>query len=153
ERVRPLYFERIVPWEVGETYNRSELNEARERLYESGLFSAAELSPGEEVDEEGRVPIDITVTERKHRTIGAGVDYSTDEGPGATVQWEHRNLDGLGRQLRLEARLSTLLSRIYGEYRLPWYRRAGQSLVYSAEIAGEDTDAYDSQRFVTAVRI
>lgn len=153
EKVLPRYVERIVPWEVGETYNRSELNEARERLYESGLFSSAQLAPSEELDENGRVPITIDVTERKHRTISAGVDFSTDEGPGATGQWEHRNLDGLGRQLQLEVRASTLLSRIHGEYRLPWFRRTGQSLVYTAELADEDTDAFDSQRFVTTVRV
>ncbi|MEX2016241.1 MAG: BamA/TamA family outer membrane protein, partial [Candidatus Hydrogenedentales bacterium] len=153
EHVRERYLERLVPWEPGQRYSRSELDVARERMFGSGLFSTAEIYPAEEVGEDGRVPIDVIVTERPRRTIGAGLSFSTDEGPGAEVLWEHRNLDGLGRQLRLEARASTLLSQLRAEYRLPYFRRLGQSLVYSFEIAYEDTDAYDSSRIENVVRI
>ena len=34
----------------------------------------------------------VTLAERKHRSVGFGLDYRSDDGPGARAFWEHRNL-------------------------------------------------------------
>jgi translocation and assembly module TamA len=45
---------------------------ARASLRETGLFSTVQVALGEAPDADGRLPVTIDVTERKHRSIGLG---------------------------------------------------------------------------------
>jgi translocation and assembly module TamA len=60
-------------------------------------------------DASGSAPVIVEVSERKPRTIGAGVNYASTEGAGGDVYWVHRNLFGEAETLRLEARIGRVL--------------------------------------------
>ena len=85
------------------------------------------------VDSEGQVPVTVNVTERKHRSIGVGVRYRTDEGPGGNVSWEHRNLFGQGEQVAVEA--DGVVHRRAADRHLPQagIRRRNQALLGEAQ--------------------
>jgi len=141
---------RLVPWQQGELFQQAQLDTFQSRLYDTALFSMVRLAPEDAVTN-GEMPITLEVTERKHRTISAGISYTTDFGLGVQGDWEHRNIHGLGRRLTLEARLNKLLSEFSANYHVPRFRRDNQSLTSRIEVARERTDAFDSDRIVARI--
>ncbi|MDY6955180.1 MAG: hypothetical protein SWE60_27060, partial [Thermodesulfobacteriota bacterium] len=72
-----------MPWEEGDAYDADLLSEIQSRLTKTGLFAMVRVAHGQHLDEGGLLPITIRLTERKQRSVGVGVSYKTDEGPGA----------------------------------------------------------------------
>lgn len=142
--------ERVVlsqlPWREGDVFQGRLLRKAQKQLYETGLFALVRIDPAEEAAPDGRAPIQIQVTERKHRTVGAGIHYRTDEGIGTRFLWEHRNVRGLGRRLRLEADLSQTVYDAAVSYRLDRFRRDDQSLLLTLGAGEISPDAYTSRQ-------
>jgi len=152
ESVREDYLYRILEWEEGRPYDRRETERLRRRLSRTELFDQVLVETPEAVDERGELPVTVEVSERAHRTIGAGLSYSTDEdGPGAEVFWEHRNLFSEGERLRLEAGGTRPRQRFSANFRKPNYLRLDQSLLLENELRHERSDAFDeltSQHFL-----
>lgn len=144
DKVKPVVAERLVPWEADAWYDEREVTTYRRRLYETGLFSTATVNPGTTAD--GAVPLLADVTERHHRTVGLGLEYKTDTGPGAQVEWQHRNIAGMGHRLSVNASLGTELRKLELRYGVDHFRRYDQNLVATFEVAQEERDAYDSDR-------
>jgi translocation and assembly module TamA len=90
-------------WRQGELITPTRLTEARNSLRETGLFTSVQIDIADTPDAQGQLPVTIDLIERKHRSIGLGVRYRTDEGPGGSVSWEHRNMFGRGEQVAVEA--------------------------------------------------
>jgi translocation and assembly module TamA len=120
------------------------MEQAQRKLRASGLFSIVRIETTREPDEQGRVPITLTLQERKHRSVGAGLSYQTDEGFGATASWENRNLLGGGEKLGLKATYSNFT--LSGEAGLlkPFFVRPDQTLRLWTKIARDTPDAYTS---------
>lgn len=148
ETVRDLAIRRMIPWAEGECFHASQVDEAEAALIKSGLFATTEITPASAPDAKGQVPVTVEVKERFHRTIKAGVSYMTDEGPGVSAGWEHRNLFGGGEKLEALAVVSTLEYSLEGNYTEPYFFRKDQSLKLGARIAHEEPDAYTSDNTV-----
>ncbi|MCI5048315.1 MAG: autotransporter assembly complex protein TamA [Aquisalinus sp.] len=103
EQTEPGFIERYVTWEAGTTYRRSKTASYRDALVETGLFREVSVNPQKPLAD-GTVDILVTVSERKRRTVGAGVSFATDVGAGVQLFWENRNL--FGRANRLSTRLT-----------------------------------------------
>jgi translocation and assembly module TamA len=134
-----------IPWREGQPFDRRLLNEARNRLVALDLFSIVRFSTAEKVDDQGRLPVVLTVVERRHRTFRGGLSYTTDTGPGAKVSWQHRNMRRRGERLDLGVTASPLSQSLSGAFLIRDYLRMNQSLQMEAEFSREDTDAYLSQ--------
>lgn len=152
ESVREDYLHRILEWEEGRPYDRRETERLRQRLAATELFDQVLVETPETLDERDELPVTVEVAERAHRTIGAGLSYSTDEdGPGAEVFWEHRNLFSEGERLRLEAGGTRPRQRFSANFRKPNYLRIDQSLLLENELRHERSEAFDeltSQHFL-----
>ncbi|MGI9501157.1 MAG: autotransporter assembly complex protein TamA, partial [Geminicoccaceae bacterium] len=153
EEVEARYLRRLLEWKPGKLVTPERLQTTQLNLIETGLFNSVRIEPGNDPDEQGRVPVRIEVREAKHRTIEAGIRYRTDEGVGGSLGWEHRNLLGTGEQLGFELDGSELGLRLKGEAREPDFLRRRQALVIGTEIAIENTDAFDSQSIGASVGI
>jgi translocation and assembly module TamA len=101
DRVEIAVVRRLIPWRTGEAYDLRKVQQAHRALVADPLFETVAVTPAETVNPDGHIDIAVDVTEADRRSIGAGVSYSTDVGPGASVFWEHRNLFGEGETLRL----------------------------------------------------
>ncbi len=145
ERTKRVVVTRDAPWETGDSFNPGLLETYQTRLYRTNLFSVVRVDTADSLDENGRLPVTVTVTERKQRTIALGLRYYTDDGAGARVRWEDRNRRGLGHKLDTALDLGTRRLGLGGGYRVPHFRRGDQQLVFDFDIAQEDTDAYTSQ--------
>lgn len=92
----------------GRPYSPAALNKASERLRKLGVFSSVTIREAQTLDSEGRIPVDIRVSEGKHRYFGIGAQYSTIDGFGVQGYWGHRNLFGRAESLRVEGAVSRL---------------------------------------------
>ncbi len=92
----------------GRPYSPAALNKASERLRKLGVFSSVTIREAQALDNDGRIPVDIRVSEGKHRYFGIGAQYSTIDGFGLQGYWGHRNLFGRAESLRVEGSVSRL---------------------------------------------
>lgn len=92
----------------GRPYTPAALTKASERLRKLGVFSSVTIREAQALDNEGRIPVDIKVSEGKHRYFGVGAQYSTIDGFGVQGYWGHRNLFGRAESLRVEGAVSRL---------------------------------------------
>jgi len=152
ETVDPGFVLRRLPWRFGETADARRVEEARRNLASTGLFTTVGVQFGEAVDAEGLLPVRVSVTERPHRTIGAGLGLSTAEGFSVNAFWTHRNLFGGAERLDIAARLGEVESKLTGDLRLPDVFLNDQDLVLSAGVSQENTDGYDAQRIAVGGR-
>lgn len=101
EKTRLEFLERMKTWEDGAHFNREDLAAFRDDLSKTGIFTSIAVEAGE-IAPDGSAPVRTTVEERKRRTIGAGISYSTSEGPGGRLFLEYRNVAGRGERARAE---------------------------------------------------
>jgi translocation and assembly module TamA len=134
-----------LPWNEGQLFSADLIDAGQKKLTSLGLFSLVRVFPAQELDEHGRVPVNVVVTERKHRSVGAGISYKTDEGPGVSASWENRNLFGGAERLAFSATFADYLLSAEGGYLKPFFLRKDQSLRLSARLADDEPDAYSSR--------
>ena len=151
--VNDAVIERAVAWDRGGCYESAKLDSTRTRLIESQLFASVEVSAAEEPDAAGQVPMQVSVKERVMRTIGAGVQYSTDQGAGVYGSWEHRNLFGGAEKLTTSLELAQRQQGLKGTLRVPAFARDDQVLVLSSDLRRESLDAYDALTFENSAGI
>ncbi|MCK8602255.1 autotransporter assembly complex protein TamA [Desulfoferrobacter suflitae] len=144
---------RKLPWNKGDKFNASLLPKLRNNLTDTKLFSIVRIDYAEELDKDGLLPIAVEVTERKHRSVRAGAAWSSDEGFGGKVTWEHRNLFHNGERLYLGIVASQINQALEGIFERPYFFRDDQSLAVNFAISNETTDAYDSQNIGSALLI
>jgi translocation and assembly module TamA len=131
--------------EPGERYDIGVVERARRRLIDTNLFATVRVIEGPEPDDAGDWPVTFEVTERLHRTIGAGVGYLTDEGPLVRAFWEHRNILGAGELFRVEAEVGQSLQRVEGRLRKPDIFIPDLDLIGGGALRLDQTDAFDSR--------
>jgi len=129
----------------GDPFSPSRIEETRKDLFSTGVFSAITLTWGKrgDVGPDGEAPIHILVAEGKMHTIGAGLKYSSADGPGGRVFWEDRNVRGGAEKLRTEAEYSEQIATGGISYRKPDWYRVGQSLLLEAKADADKPPAYD----------
>lgn len=173
--VKPGYFARMRPWEIGRLWDAALLREYRETLSQQGLFrtismkpvpadgasssgkdgSRDKASPEVPCREENVVPaaalydVLLTVADAPQKTVGAGLNYESDRGVGGQIFWENRNIFSEGELLRAEASLWEDRQDARIRFRKPAFLQRGQDLTAEAWMRGEDTEAY-RQRAVWA---
>lgn len=150
-RTDPDYVRELLTFRDGETYDRSEVDATTEALRGTGLFSGISIASGDA--EGGVLPQEIELTEREARTVRLGASWSTSEGAGVKGSWEHRNLFGRAEKLTLGLAIAQIEQSATADFRKPHFLRPDQSLLASAEIAHEESDAYDEDRIKTGVSL
>lgn len=141
-KVKESVITKKICWQEGYLYNPVAIERTTAALESSGLFSSIAITPAEELSAENRVPVHIEVKESKSRSIGAGVAYATQRGPGMTAEWENRNLRGVGEKLSFTTTLWSDLQDAILLLTQPDYRCRGQDLLWIAEMHHETTKGY-----------
>jgi translocation and assembly module TamA len=155
EKVRPSFVAervRIIP---GEMFSPQRLADTRKSLLRYEAFSGVRIREGDKLDADGRLPIDVEVTERKPRYVGFGAKYSSTDGSSINAFWGHRNLLGGAETLRLDGQVSwfggkseavpdanPLGYRFAATFGKPGILTPIDDLVAQAAILREVTDAY-----------
>ncbi len=134
-----------LPWKPGDLCRHSLLEKARRRLQDTGLFTMINIVPEETPEAPGFAMMRVSLTERKHRSIGLGADYRSEDGPGVRAMWEHRNLFGMGHRLRTQLEVSDLEPNLSVQYDNPFFLRDDQTLSLKFKAAILDPDPYESR--------
>lgn len=137
------FLAKLRTWEEGELFDRAKLVDYRDRLAETGLFTTIEVAPGV-VSESGVAKVRVDIVERKRRTIGAGLSYSTTEGPGGRVFLEYRNLFHRGERARAEIEGSGVRQSIEFDFEKPLPGFPGSAFA-NFDFVNETTDAFDAR--------
>ena len=105
----------------GEPYLADELQESVNAIYGLGMFQA--VTPRQLNPHEQGTPMDveITVRERKPRSVQLGLGFSTVEQFRGEAQWTHRNLWGGAEQLNFSAKASSIQQAAEGRFILPYF--------------------------------
>lgn len=103
ERMDPAFTARQTGLIPGQQYDPDEIERALRRIERLGVFSVRRIDNADTLDENGQLPLTLTVEERKLRRIGVGATFSNFDGFGAETYWLHRNLFGQAERLRLDA--------------------------------------------------
>jgi translocation and assembly module TamA len=144
-RTDETFLRKLKTWEEGDLFDRARLVDYRDRLAEAGVFSTIEVSPGA-VDDDGTAPVRVAVSERKRRTIGAGVSYSTSEGPGGRLFLEYRNLFGRAERARVEIEGTEIRQSVEFDFIKPLPGFPGSAFA-DFDFVNETTDAFDARSF------
>lgn len=143
ERTDEDFLKKLKTWNDGELFDRARLVTYRDRLAKTGLFTTIEVAPGV-VEESGVAPVRVKIAERKRRTVGAGVSYSTSEGPGGRLFLEYRNLFHRGERARAEIEGSGVRQSITFDFDKPLPGFPGSAYGNFA-FSNETTDAFDAR--------
>jgi translocation and assembly module TamA len=144
--------QRVAARRLGDgVYTPEAVERARRALLGLGPFGTVRVEEARALDEEGRLPVTFTVTERPRRLVGFGLGYETNFGPTARAYWEHRNLFGGAERLRIEGEVSRIGERgiseasfnAFATYRLPEVFRRDIQLALRGGALRERLDAYD----------
>ncbi len=152
-RVDDEYILHRLPWEEGDTFRSSLMDSFRRQLTAGGLFTIVEVTHDRELEDDARLPIQVTVTERRPRTFRAGLSYQSDIGPELRLGWVHRNFKGKGEVLEFDLVASDVLYSLEGGYTLPAWLRPDQKLIFKSGLVQENTDAYDSKSLFTTAMV
>lgn len=132
-------------WSPGEPYNQDKVDRARADLGQTGLFDSVVARPADSLGADGALPVDFEVVEGKVRSLGGGLGYSTDRGPGGRFFWRHRNLMGNAEDLELSLSADPLQQKVRADFVRPNFRIRDRELFALAQFANSDTDAYRGQ--------
>ncbi len=153
ESVAGDFILRMVPWQKRQAFDGDLLSRFQQKLIETGLFAIVRVTHGEQLDEDGLLPIAVELTERKQRTVKAGLRYSTDEGIGGRFSWEHRNLFRYGERLTLGVETSQIALALQGRFNKPYFFSDRQTLDATFRMARDDTEVYTSNNLDSAVMV
>ena len=142
-----------IPWKQGERFNARLLGDARESIFEMGLFTSVHVKEAESVGRGGDLAVIIEVGERKHRTVKTGVSLKTDEGAGGRISWEHRNILGRGEMLGFSAVASSIALALEGNFKRPEFLRPDQALHLNMRLAEDRPDAFTSRNITSMASI
>lgn len=95
--------EPIVPFKKGEPYTNESFSKLSENLNETGWFQTVVVVPEtDKANEDREMPISATLVPRTKNTLDAGVGFSTDGGPHATLHWTRPWINEKGWSLEAE---------------------------------------------------
>lgn len=88
----------------------------------------------DKVDAEGRIPVVIRTIEKAPRKYQFGLGYGTDTGPRASIGTEFRRINNGGHKLRLDLRVSPVISTAVAEYRIPFGHVPSDSISFTTQV-------------------
>lgn len=156
ERVEEAYVRSFVTWEPEATVAQGDLDAVQNELSATGLFegvrvSLPESAPAAEGDQPVAAPVTIEVEEDKPRSIGGGVRYSTADGPGARLFWEHRNLFGRAERLRTTADVGLVGRSLDVAFVIPRFQTPERSLNAELELTQSDDEVAEETSAVASL--
>lgn len=144
----------------GERYDPRAIEKARADLASLGIFSSVVPVVGDELDAQGRLPVEFVLSERKRHVVQFSAEYASDLGASFSAGWKNRNLLGNAEQLSLTAGFSaggTALTSpgYWGSAQLikPDFLRRAQTLQIDLGPVKESVTAYERTAFTATAAI
>lgn len=153
ECVDDSFFFKKLAWCKGEVYDPCKVDETFHAIEASGLFSSVVISHAAEPTSDNSLPITIEVSESRHRSIGAGLSFTTQRGSGVTAEWENRNVGGRGHKFGINANIWTDTQGVGLLYVHPDFGWRAQDLVLHTDYLHEKTKGYTETSFTVGATL
>lgn len=153
ERVNECFIRKKIRWQEGDLYDPKKIDLTQGTLDLSGLFKSVNITQSSDPIDENLMALDINVIEGKQRSIGFGVNFTTQFGPGISAEWEDRNILGGGEKLSFKADLWAKLQNGSISYVIPDYKRADQNLIWLLNYDHSRTKAFTESSFSLSATI
>jgi len=142
-----VHLRRFLKYQEGDCWNAAKIEATKAALIGTGLIGTVNEILPDEPDEDGRVAVRFVLRETARRTLLLGGSFYTDEGPGLTAEWRHRNFFGSAEELSLHLNGNFLEQSVGAAFAKPYFMRDDQKLKLSSGFGREDTDAYEKLSF------
>lgn len=118
--VTPDYIiRRQLAYRPGDLFDVRKIYQSQRNLYKLDLFSSAAVTPQDVPPSESLIPLEVSVTEAKRRSVTGGVGWGTEDQVRARLGLRLRNLFGGGRYLDFEGRYAQIDSRFAATFTNP----------------------------------
>ena len=137
-----------VLWKKGDVYNVNNLNQTKEDLMNTGIFSSIEMrliKTHDDTNDENVAYANVVVEikEALKRGISVGLKYGTSEKIGANFEWIYYNIDGKGSKLSTAIDIAKQKKKIDFSYNKPDIFFPGEELKSNFYGIHENTSAYN----------
>jgi translocation and assembly module TamA len=139
KEISEAFIRNRLAWQEGGLFDERLVEKTKRKLIDTELFSGVYLKP---VQMDGKVPMELELTEGPPRLISAGVKYSLTDGYGARVHWEHKNFFGGAERLELTGQLSERDSFAQLDYTIPDVLFPNNNFLAKAKAKYDITKAY-----------
>lgn len=153
----PDHISVLARFEPGEIYDSREIEDLRQALVATSLFSTVAIEPvrtGRAGPADTEV-VDIRVRQvpARPRSLAATAGYGTGEGFRISGSWTHRNLFPPEGALGVNAVVGTEEQRVAVAFRRSNAGRRDRTVLARVEISREAREAYDAQSAILSARI
>jgi outer membrane protein insertion porin family len=121
DQVKERAIRRQLRIQEGEPFNAEALQESVDAVYGLQMFQAVTPRIVNPQDQGAPMDVEITVRERKPRSVQLGFGFSTVEQFRGEVQWTHRNIWQEANQLRLSAKGSSIQQAAEAGFLMPYF--------------------------------
>jgi translocation and assembly module TamA len=145
------YIKNKIKIEENSCFKKIAIDKVKLDLLKTGLF--ADVSSSLSKNNKNIVNIKFKLKERHHKTIKAGLAFSSDEGLIPSAGWEHRNILGKAQNLQIDARASRLSQVIESSLTIPSFFNDRQQLTIRETLSRKNFRAFDSKSSETSVTL
>lgn len=142
QNVNAMYVRNRLAWKEGQTFDQRLVDQARETLIATTLFSEVDIQCIPRTGDETLVDVIIKLKEAPARSIGAGLRYATSEGIGGRIFWRHKNVGGRAHIFEIGSRRTKLQTRTEAKWDVPDFWVPQQTLSHAAFMSVERQRAY-----------
>lgn len=133
-RLEESFLRRYITFQPGDYYDPAKVLATQFALGDLDYFQSVDIdTQRDQADAEGRVPIVIHTVEKAPRSYKYGLGYGTDTGPRASFGTEFRHINDLGHKLRMDLRVSPVISTAVAEYRIPYGSVPSDSIGFTTQ--------------------
>jgi len=137
-------FNPLVYWEEGSYWHEGKLDRLRESLTKLDYFSVIDIQPRpDQADENGDVPVDVTLTPAKRSIYSSGLSYGSESGAGVRGGVERRYLNSRGHKMNTQLDYAQKRKSLVTSYRIPAFTWLDGWYTFAASAYDEQTDYID----------
>ncbi|GGD02944.1 autotransporter assembly complex protein TamA [Halopseudomonas salina] len=144
--------QRMVDFRTGAPYDADLLAKLNRDLLASGYFENVLVSAPASRAEEGLIPVEVQIAERKPHSLGLGAGYSTDVGARGRISWTEHWVNARGHKRGAELELSLPRQALTGYYQIPLTHPQTNSVRFFGGWQNEDIDDIESQSFTVGAQ-
>lgn len=143
----------FVAIEQGEPYSDRKLLKLEQDLRDSDYFEAIQVQPRlKEADEEGHVPVDVSLSPKDSSEYQAGAGFGTDTGVRGSLSWQQRRVNRRGHRLGSSLQLSEIGGSAEAHYTIPFGDPRREQYNLFASYVEDNPDSNESQLGQVGVR-
>ena len=132
-----------MPIYKGKCYKSSEILNSRDIIINTGLFNVATPKVDTKVGSNNQVPVTFSLTERKHKTIKIGTNYTTDNGFSLSSSWVNRNFLFAAEELNFDSNANKNQQVVTLDFSKPCFLRNDQRLDLSLALKNSKYKAFN----------